>query len=90
MTKKNQNFANFVIIFVKITFFKKQKRHSIDDSKTNKKHTALFVPESTPEALQSTPFTSAKIACPTLSNHISGMTRYFLHKINTVAVSNKE
>ena len=69
--KKNQNFANFVVIFVKITFFKKQNSHSIEDSKTNKKPTTLFVPESTPEPLQCTPFTSAKIACPTLSNHIS-------------------
>ena len=78
--KKNQNFANFVVIFVKITSYKK-KRHSIEDSKTNKKHITLLVPESTPEALQCTPFTSAKIACPTLSNHISGMTRYFLIKL---------
>ena len=81
MTKKNQNFANFVVIFVKITFFEKQKRHSIEESKTNKKHITLFVPESTPEALQCTPFTSAKIACPTLSNHISGMTGYFYIKL---------
>ena len=80
LTKRNQNFANFVVIFVKITFFKKQKRHSIEDSKTNKKHITLFVPESTPEALQCTPFNSAKIACPTLSNHISGMSRYFYIK----------
>ena len=64
-----------------MTPFKKQKRHFIEDSKTNKKHTALFVPELTPEALQCTPFTSAKIACPTLSNHISGMTRYFYIKL---------
>ena len=35
--EKNQSFANFVVILVKITFFKKQKRHSIEDSKTNKK-----------------------------------------------------
>ena len=81
MTKKNQNSANFVVIFLKITFFKKQKRHSIEDLKTNKKHITLIVPESTPEALQCTPFTSAKIACPTLSNHISGMTRYFYIKL---------
>ena len=46
--EKNQNFANFVVISVKITFFKKQKRHSIEDSKTNKKYITLFVPESTP------------------------------------------
>ena len=39
--EKNKNFANFVVIFVKITFFKKQKRHSIEDSKTNKKHCLL-------------------------------------------------
>ena len=81
LTKKNQNFANFVVIFVKITFFKKQKRHSIEDLKRNKKHITVFVPESTPEALQYAPFTSAKIACPTLSNHISGMTRYFYIKL---------
>ena len=45
LTKKNQNFANFVVIFVKITFFIKQKRHSIEDSKTNKKNVTLFVPQ---------------------------------------------
>ena len=50
--KKIKILQIFVVIFVKITFFKKQKRHSIEDSKTN-----MFVPESTPEALQCTPFT---------------------------------
>ena len=88
--EKKQNFANFVVIFVKLTSSKKQKRRSIEDSKTNKKHMTLFVPESTSEALQCTPFASAKITCPTLSNHISGMTRYFYIKLTLLAVFNKE
>ena len=84
MTKKNQTFTNFVVIFLKNTFFKKQKRHSIEDSKTNKKHITLFVPESTPEALQCTPFISAKKQSYLRNDSI------FSHKINTVAVSTKE